>query len=377
MKSMTKNQYKGFSYLDSLLEGELTKDLKDKNKVILIDKPTYSNLKFLNNFKAIACSEKLSNVAHETLLIKDFYIPLIHGVGKKIEERVGETVTFYTFKGLGVIYPGVKKIKLPKSSEKVKKYAMTSTISGMKYYLSQKAKVVATRGEFIILSELFVHPLEAVKSFKQREKIIQAIEKRIGFGAKNFEKVIYRFTDFSISNLNGLSFFKKYEAMEINPALGNRGASRLLDNHLPLFLTEIEAIKKLTRQFNNVLLLMPFVRSIKEAAKLVKIIRDNIKKKIRVGCMIEVPSMIFEGSTLTKLFDFFVIGTKDLSQLLTGSDRDNIKFDYDCKDLIAQLLSGYFLSEISLDKEVYITSKDIYNLLVSKNNKNKIYCLND
>lgn len=362
MKKMQKN-IEGYNLIGPHLIGELTDNLNDKKskeKIVLTTKVTYSNLKKLKNFKAVVVMEKLSEIAHETLLLKDLYVPYSHDVGIEIEEFIGQEV----------------KITRKNSKELQKKFALTSSLSGFKYHLKNKTEIVATRGEFILLHILNDHPLKIIETKAGAKKVFDHIFKTKSFAAENFKRVIYRFSDFSAENLRQFKSFYKYEAEEPNPAVGNRGAHRLLNDHKKLFLLELEVINKLIKKYKNIELLVPFVRSTEEGKKIVSEIKKRIKFKVKIGCMVEVPSLLFHGKELSEYFDFFIIGTKDLIQLMSGVSRNNLNIKHDTDKIIIYLLSKYFLSDLHPNKEVYITSRTLYNTLVKKGD-NKLFCLND
>ena len=47
-------------------------------------------------------------------------------------------------------------------------------------------------------------------------------------------------------------------------------------------------------------------------------------KKLLVGAMVEVPSLLFQLDGLTKVADFISVGSNDLLQFMTASDRGNM-----------------------------------------------------
>ncbi len=81
----------------------------------------------------------------------------------------------------------------------------------------------------------------------------------------------------------------------------------------------------------------------------------EIPKKINVGLMIEVPSIVFQLDEILPLADFISIGTNDLAQFIFACDRGNPRLTerYD-------VLSGPFLS--------------VMKLIIDKANKYGVYC---
>src|SRR5690606_21938671 len=76
---------------------------------------------------------------------------------------------------------------------------------------------------------------------------------------------------------------------------------------------------------DNVLIMIPFCRTIDEAKKVLKVLEENGLKRgeIEIYVMAEVPSNIILAAEFAELFDGFSIGSNDLTQLLLGVDRDS------------------------------------------------------
>lgn len=374
--------FSGKADFDFIVSGELTADINTsnkQNKILILVKPDFKSLNQIKNFRGCIFTDFLAPYSHETLLLKDMHIPYIYNVNENINKHKNNDATLVAQKNVGNVYNSSKLTKMPDIRKKDKKFALTSTISGMKYYLSLNAKIIATRSEFILLQEIDSHPLSYLDNKKNSNKLLSFIEKNISFAAKNFEKVIYRFTDFSNDNMSHLKDIEKFRSKDSNPDLGNRGTYRLINDHKELFILEINLLKKLCKKYNNICILLPFVRSIEEAKNAIKIIRKILSNEsnICLGIMVEVPSLIFAGKELSELCDFFVIGTKDLAQLLFAADRNNKDFHYRDASLFADLISRNFLPDISQEKDVYITSETIYKELSQRNFKNKVILLNE
>ena len=83
--------------------------------------------------------------------------------------------------------------------------------------------------------------------------------------------------------------------------------------------------------------------------------------------MIEIPLMIYESILYSTFFDFFVVGTSDLYQLLQGSDRNIFELSSTNNNFASELILYYLIPNIRNDQILYITSSDLYLLLISKN----------
>lgn len=130
-----------------------------------------------------------------------------------------------------------------------------------------------------------------------------------------------------------LPYFSEPEA---NPALGWRGLRMLLDQ-TDLFLMQIRAMLKASKNHGNLKILLPMVselEEVEEASSLIKrawqeLIEEGLKIKFpQVGIMIEVPSVIYQLPAMFRYIDFISVGTNDLTQYLLAADRNNSKVSY-------------------------------------------------
>jgi pyruvate,water dikinase len=123
---------------------------------------------------------------------------------------------------------------------------------------------------------------------------------------------------------------KYFEPKEENPMIGWRGASRYYDEKFKeAFKLECRAIKKVrdTFGFTNVIVMIPFCRTVEEGKKVLEImVGEGLKqgdKGFKVYVMAEIPANIILAEEFAKIFDGFSIGSNDLTQLTLGLDRDN------------------------------------------------------
>lgn len=152
---------------------------------------------------------------------------------------------------------------------------------------------------------------------------------------------------------------------EENPALGIRAIRFCLKNK-SLFLSQIKAILRASHR-GNVRILIPMVSKIEEIIETQKIIEEakNIltseKKKfdpnIKVGIMLEIPSIIFLMEDIAKYIDFFSLGTNDLIQFIMAADRGNIELFDSASSLssaIIRVLKIIYENASRLNKPIYV-----------------------
>src|SRR5580765_1191770 len=112
--------------------------------------------------------------------------------------------------------------------------------------------------------------------------------------------------------------------------LGFRGASRYIAaNFRDCFELECAAMKKVRDELGltNVELMVPFVRTTREAKEVIKLLAQNGlergKNGLKIVMMCELPSNAILADEFLELFDGFSIGSNDLTQLTLGLDRDS------------------------------------------------------
>ncbi|MCK9533653.1 MAG: phosphoenolpyruvate synthase [Pseudomonas sp.] len=206
------------------------------------------------------------------------------------------------------------------------------------------------RLEFIINRMIGVHP-KALLNFNSLPSDLQgSIEKRIAGYASPVDfyvdklvegvstlaaafwpkKVIVRLSDFKSNEYANLIGGKLYEPTEENPMLGFRGASRYIsESFRDCFELECRAMKRVrdVMGLTNVELMVPFVRTVNEAAQVVSLLEEYGLKRgengLRLIMMCELPSNALLADEFLEHFDGFSIGSNDMTQLTLGLDRDS------------------------------------------------------
>jgi pyruvate,water dikinase len=215
------------------------------------------------------------------------------------------------------------------------------------------AGIGLTRIEFIISSQICLHPMaliqpEKISDDKVRAKIAQLtqgyqnppdyfIDKlALGVGkiaASQYPKpVIVRMSDFKSNEYRGLLAGEFFEIEEENPMLGLRGASRYYHPfYRDAFKLECKAIIKARQEmgFDNIIVMIPFCRTPSEADQVLAVMAEAGLTRgvngLQVYVMCEIPSNIILAEQFSQRFDGFSIGSNDLTQLVLGIDRDSVE----------------------------------------------------
>jgi pyruvate,water dikinase len=142
--------------------------------------------------------------------------------------------------------------------------------------------------------------------------------------------VIVRLSDFKSNEYAHLIGGTRYEPTEENPMIGFRGASRYRDPAFrESFDLECRALRYVREDmgYENVEIMIPFVRTLREAREVVEILAHNGivrgEHGLRLIMMCEVPSNAVLAEQFLEHFDGFSIGSNDLTQFTLALDRDS------------------------------------------------------
>jgi pyruvate,water dikinase len=125
--------------------------------------------------------------------------------------------------------------------------------------------------------------------------------------------------------------------------LGFRGASRYVSEEFgEAFALECAAMKRVREDMglDNVEIMVPFVRTIKQAERVINMMEKFGLKRglngLRLIMMCEIPSNAILADQFLEYFDGFSIGSNDMTQLTLGLDRDSgmelLAIDFDERD---------------------------------------------
>jgi pyruvate,water dikinase len=184
------------------------------------------------------------------------------------------------------------------------------------------------RAEFMILSALKgKHPRQLLQEGRGEEFVERmANDLRTFAAAFSPRPVIYRSMDFRTNEFRGLEGGEHFEPAEQNPMIGFRGCFRNIQQP-DLFGLELAAIKRVREQFDNLHLMIPFVRTRWEFAECARLVAESgltRAGKFELWVMAEVPSVAYWIPEYARLGATGVsIGSNDLTQLTLGVDRDS------------------------------------------------------
>ena len=280
-------------------------------------------------------TDRGGRTAHAAIVSRELGIPCIVGTGQATTSLSnGQIITVDGSKGK--VYSGKVTITAEESTD-WKEMIETKTKVYVNLAQPELAKRVAARNvdgvgllraEFIV-AQIGEHPRYMISQNRGQEFVSKLAEGLTAFTqAFHPHPVVYRTNDFKTNEYRELHGGQEYEDMEENPMLGYRGASRYITD-VAVFKLELEAIKKVRQNYQNLWVMIPFVRTINELARTKEIMEtEGLKRSddFKLWMMVEVPSNIFLLEKFLKVgIDGISIGSNDLTQLILGIDRDSEK----------------------------------------------------
>ncbi len=320
--------------------------------------------------------------SHAAIVSREMGLTAIVGTGdatSRLED--GRTVTVSCAEGdEGVVYDGEiafeeRQIDLgdvPRTRVRVM-VNLANPSAAYRWWRLPTDGVGLARMEFIIGNIIRIHPMALVRfdevedeaARARIEELTRAYEDKSEYfvdtlargmariaAAHHPNPVVVRTSDFKTNEYAELIGGAQFEPGEENPMIGWRGASRYYDEgYRDGFALECRAVRRAREEIglDNIVLMIPFCRSVEEADRVLEVLADNGLVRGRHGLavyvMAEIPANVFLADEFARRFDGFSIGSNDLTQLVLGVDRDSdrLKHLFDerndaVKAAIAQLL---------------------------------------
>ena len=339
------------------------KDAREMDRIqpgdVLVTDMTDPNWEPVMKRAAAIVTNRGGRTCHAAIIARELGVPAVVGCGDATRRiKDGRKITVSCAEGdTGFIYDGIlefeeQQIELDAIPEIPVKIMMNVGNPDRAFAFSAipNKGVGLARLEFIINRMIGIHP-RALLEFDQLNGALQETitEHIAGYsGPVDFyvdkltegiatiaaafapEPVIVRLSDFKSNEYANLIGGSQYEPHEENPMLGFRGASRYLDpDFQPCFELECRALRQVRDEMGleNVQLMVPFVRTVKEGAAVIELLEKNGLKRgvrgLKVIMMCELPTNALLADQYLDHFDGMSIGSNDLTQLTLGLDRDS------------------------------------------------------
>ena len=343
---------------------------------ILVTEMTDPNWEPIMKRAGAIVTNRGGRTCHAAIIARELGIPAVVGCGDATEKlSEGALVTVSCAEGdTGYIYDGLLETEItevvsgemPYCPIKIMMNVGNPTLA-FDFAQMPNSGVGLARLEFIINNNIGVHPKaildypnidpdlkKAVESVARghaspRAFYVDKLTEGIATIAAAFwpKSVIVRLSDFKSNEYRKLIGGTRYEPDEENPMLGFRGASRYISGDFSdAFAMECEALKRVRTDMGltNVEIMVPFVRTVPQAARVKAMLAERGLKRaaeggtdgLRLIMMCEVPSNAILAEQFLEHFDGMSIGSNDLTQLTLGLDRDSgleqLAHDFDERD---------------------------------------------
>ncbi|MFZ9183967.1 MAG: phosphoenolpyruvate synthase, partial [Hylemonella sp.] len=339
---------------------------------ILVTDMTDPNWEPVMKRAAAIVTNRGGRTCHAAIIARELGIPAVVGCGDATEKlKDGTLVTVSCAEGdTGHIYDGLLEMEVTEVQRGAMpdipvKITMNIGNPQLAFDFAQlpNAGVGLARLEFIINNNIGVHPkaiLEYPNIDPDLKKAVESVARghasprafyvdKVAEGVATIaaafwpKPVIVRLSDFKSNEYRKLIGGSRYEPEEENPMLGFRGAARYLSaDFAQAFAMECEAMKRVREVMGltNVELMVPFVRTLGQAKKVVDLLAQHGLRRgengLKIVMMCEVPSNAILADQFLEFFDGFSIGSNDLTQLTLGLDRDSgmelLAADFDERD---------------------------------------------
>jgi pyruvate,water dikinase len=303
-------------------------------------------------------TDRGGRTCHAAIIARELGVPAVVGCGDATSTLAdGTAVTVSCAEGdTGHVYAGLLDVetvdveldRMPPCPTKIMMNVGNPELA-FEFCQLPNEGVGLARLEFIINRNVGIHPKALLEFDRQPRDVRDDIEARIaGYesptefyvakitegvatiaAAFNPKPVIVRLSDFKSNEYSNLVGGSRYEPHEENPMLGFRGASRYVSPEFyDCFALECEAMRRVrdVLGFINVQLMVPFVRTTREAEQVMALLAKNGlergKNGLRIIMMCEIPSNVILADRFLEYFDGFSIGSNDMTQLTLGVDRD-------------------------------------------------------
>ena len=312
------------SGIDKVLDGD----------VLVAEMTTPDYVPAMKRASAIV-TDRGGRTAHAAIVSRELGIPCVVGTENAMSIlKDGQIVTVDGANGK--VYDGKIEISV-KAEAEVKAEIKTKTKLLVNLAQPDLVERVASRdvdGIGLLRAEFMVAQIGKHPSYLLSQNRGKEFEDKLTEGLTAFAKafhprqVVYRTSDFKTNEYRALEGGEKYEEVEENPMIGYRGASRYITD-VETFKMELAAIKRVREKYNNLWVMIPFVRTVDELSRTIEIMKGeglSRSEDFKIWMMVEVPSNIFLLEKFLSVgIDGISIGSNDLTQLVLGIDRDSAK----------------------------------------------------
>lgn len=313
-------------------------DIVKQGDVLVAEMTTPDYVPAMKRAAAIV-TERGGRTCHAAIVSRELGIPCVVGVARA-REKLSVDIEVTVDGSKGNVHEGRAEARIAWAERQKERYAKAAYLkTTTRLYVNlaepELAESIAARhvdgvgllrAEFIV-AQIGTHPRKFVDEGNGGE-YTRLLAEGIREFCRSFSPrpVVYRLTDFKTNEYANLRGGADYEGSEENPMIGYRGASRYI-REPDIFKLEVDAINSVREEFNNLFVMVPFVRTPDELRGVKQLLAEHglvRGDQFKLWMMVEVPSNVM---ILDRFIDVGIdgvsIGSNDLTQLTLGIDRDS------------------------------------------------------
>ncbi len=314
--------------------------------------------------------EELSAVSHVAIITRSLGIPAIMNIpGASTLIRPNCSIILDAFNGKVIVNPEHEEYSIyrrkrriySKNIKQVKNHLRCITKDGVRIHVDANANFPneiedamhkGAEGIGLLRTEYFYLSQPSIPSMHEEISFYQEVLK-----AASNRTVTIRLIDIGADK--SLPYLPMEQ--EENPQLGLRGIRFLMENH-GLLRSHLSSILLASKKF-HVNILTPFVTTESEVDIIMSLITELSSEldidlsTVKIGIMVEIPSILWALPSIIHKVDFLSIGTNDLTQFLFAASREDSRMDHFRMRSLPVLLSiiKYIVQIASpLQKEVIV-----------------------